>query len=241
MNKIKKHTNIVAIIPARGGSKGIPRKNIINFCGKPLMAWTIEQAAGSRYVDKVYVTSDNKEILGVAKRYGAEIIRRPKELSADTSSSEEAILHAVSEIEKTSAIDAVVFLQATSPLRDSADIDMAVEKFFAENADSLFSAAILEDFCVWGYRNNVLKSITFDHRNRGRRQERTPYYLENGSMYVFKPGILRKYNNRLGGKIAMCAMDYWKSCEIDKTEDLEICEYFMRNKVLKNRRTGRRR
>lgn len=225
--------NIVAIIPARGGSKSIPRKNIIDFCGKPLIAWSIEQALASKYISDVYVTTDNKEISNVSKAYGAKIIWRPHELATDTASSEDALLHAISNIEKTGKIDFVVFLQPTSPIRDTNDVDKAVEEFYSKKADSLFSAAVLEDFCIWEEANHGVRSITFDYKNRGRRQDRLPYFLENGSIYIFKPDILKQNNNRLGGTIALYHMPFWKSYEIDAIEDIEVCEYFMRTKVLK--------
>ena len=223
----------VAIIPARGGSKGIPGKNLMPFCGKPLLAWSIEQALRSRYIKSVYVSSDDDEILKVAEFYGAIGIKRPKEFAGDTSPAEESLLHALDYIEGElgQKIEVVVFLQATSPIRETKDIDNAVEKFLSEGADSLFSAALLEDFCIWGFRNDRLESISSDYKNRGFRQDREPLYLENGSIYVFKPEILRKYDNRLGGKIAMYLMKYRKSFEIDKIEDVEICEYFMKKKL----------
>lgn len=224
--------DIIAVIPARGASKSIPKKNIMDFFGKPLIAWTIEQAQSSRHVADVYVTTDDDEISGVSERHGAKIIRRPAALASDVSSSEEALLHALNEIEKKRKVSVVVFLQATSPVRDAGDIDNALEKFFAEEADSLFSAAVLEDFCVWEIKQNALKSLTFDYKNRGRRQDREPYYLENGSIYIFKPDILRQCNNRFGGKIIYYPMPLWKSYEIDSAEDVEICGYYMRNKIL---------
>lgn len=226
-------SNIVAIIPARGGSKSIPKKNIINFCNKPLIAWSIQQALESKCIHEVYVTTDSTEIADVSRKYGAKIVWRPAELATDTSSSESALLHAIDEIEKIHKVDIVIFLQATSPLREFIDIDKAVEIFFSENADSLFSASVLEDFCVWENNNGELKSITFDYKNRGRRQDRKPYYLENGSIYIFKPEVIKQYNNRLGGKIAFYPMPLWKSYEIDDYETLEICECFMMSKILK--------
>jgi N-acylneuraminate cytidylyltransferase len=142
-------------------------------------------------------------------------------------------LHAIDEIEKIHKIDVVVFLQATSPLREPSDIHRAIEIFISKSADSLFSAAVLEDFCVWEDEGGDLKSITFDYKNRGRRQDRKPYYLENGSIYIFKPEVIKQYNNRLGGKIAFYPMPLWKSYEIDDYETLEICECFMMSKILK--------
>jgi len=225
---------IVAIILARGGSKGIPNKNIISFCGKPLVVWSIQQALSSKKIDKVYVSSDDKKILDLSWQFGAHGIKRPKVLARDTSTSEEALLHAIDQIEALSLrpVDAVVFLQPTSPLRDTFDIDGAIEDFIKNKLDSLFSAALLDDFCIWKKNGVHTISYSYDYKHRGRRQERDPLYLENGSIYIFKPKILRKYCNRLGDKIGMHLMDYFKSYEIDKIEDLEICEFFMRTKIL---------
>lgn len=220
--------NTVTIIPARGGSEGIPNKNIIDFCGKHLLAWSILQATESDVVDDVYVSSDSDEILQVAERYGALSIKRPAELAHDSASSESALLHALDRIKSSEKkkIDIVVFLQATSPLREPRDIDGAVQHLLETEADSLFSMAVLEDFCCWTSEGGELKGLTFDPFNRGRRQNRKSVYLENGSIYVFRPEILRKYNNRLGGKISTFKMPFWKSYEIDTMEDVEICKYF---------------
>lgn len=226
---MKQNKRIVAIIPARGGSKGIPKKNIMDFCGKPLIAWTIQQALGSAYIDEVYVSSDDADILRISKKFGAKGIVRPRSLARDTSSTEDALIHALSSI--SGDVSIVVFLQATSPLRTASDIDKAIETFFSKKADSLFSAALLDDCCLWKKNNRKLESFSFDYKNRGRRQEREPLFLENGSIYIFKPGVLKKYHNRLGGSIACYIMDYWKSYEIDKKEDLEICRYYMKRYI----------
>lgn len=231
--------NTICIIPARGGSKGIPKKNTLEFCGKPLIVWSIEQAKASQYIKNVYVSSDDKEILKISNESGAKTIERPEKLAMDYSTSEEALLHAIDHIQKLSKdkIDAVVFLQATSPIRTSEDIDNAMKLFISEKADSLLSAAEIEDFLMWEFLQDGYRSVTYDYKNRGRRQDRKPYYLEHGSIYIFKPEIIEKYNNRLGGKIVLYIMDYWKSHQIDKPEDLEICEYFMRKKIL-NKKLG---
>lgn len=227
--------HIIAVIPARGGSKVIPRKNLFSFCGKPLLAWSILQAKASKYIKDVYVSSDNKAILSVAKKFGAKGIKRPAHLATDTVSSEAALVHALDTVEKESdrKVDLIVFLQATSPLRTSCDLDSAIETFIAQKADSLFSAAVLEDYCIWQKSSEKLKGLTFDYLKRGRRQDREPLYLENGSIYIFRPEILRRNHNRLGGKMSTYLMPFWKSYEIDKKEDIEICEYFMKMKILK--------
>ena len=166
---IKNDLNIVCIIPARGGSKGIPKKNIIDVCGKPLVAWSIEQALGSKYLtNNVFVSSDDDKILDIASSFGANKIKRPHDISSDTASSESSLIHAISIIEgRNKKVDLVVFLQATSPLRQSIDIDNAIEEFINKEVDSLFSASQLEDFFIWTYdENRVLKSLNYDFINR---------------------------------------------------------------------------
>ena len=225
---------VVAIIPARGDSKGIPNKNIINFCGKPLLAWSILQAMESSYVDEVYVSSDSKQILAVGEQYGAIGIVRPDELSDDAAPSESALSHALDYIEnsRNETVDLVVFLQATSPLREPEDIDAAVRILLDNNAYSLLSVAVLDDLCAFKLQGNNIIGITYDPYNRGRRQEREPVYHDNGSIYVFRPDVLRRYQNRLGGKIDILRMPFWKSHEIDTLEDLELCAYYFERKLL---------
>ena len=227
---------IICIIPARGGSKGIPNKNIIDFCGKPLLQWTIEQAKSSKYINEVYVTSDSVEIRDIATDLNCYPIRRPMDISGDTNSSESALIHALSKIKIVQGgfvPDIVVFLQATSPLRT--DIDNAIETFIIGGYDSLFSACEIEDFLIWEKNNETgeLQSINYDYKNRQRRQDIQKRYVENGSIYIFKPEVLLKHNNRLGGKIGMYVMDKWKMHEIDDYDSLSICKHLMKTKILK--------
>ena len=130
-----------AIIPARGGSKGIPKKNLINFCGKPLIYWSIKQAQLSKKIDSVWVTSDDKEILKVSEKYGANIIKRPNQLATDFSSSESAWIHAIDHIQNETNIklEYAIGLQPTSPIRNFSDFDLAIEYFCKKNLDSLLS------------------------------------------------------------------------------------------------------
>ena len=123
----------VAIIPARGGSKGIPKKNLVNVCGKPLIAWSIEQALQSDSIDSVWVTSDDPEILSTAKSFGANPITRPEEISGDLASSESAWIHAIKEIDPNSTDKLIVGMQPTSLLRRRNDIDAAMNIFLESN------------------------------------------------------------------------------------------------------------
>ena len=168
---------IPVIIPARAGSKGIQGKNVIEFCGKPLLAWSIIQAKSCDKVSNVYVSTNGDEIARIAVEYGAEIIMRPDEIATDFSSSEEAIFHALQEIEKRENYDSVVFLQATSPVRRRLDISKAIETFEEGKYDSLFSMTLLDDYCIWKNTDNIPFSFSYDYKNRGRRQESECFYL----------------------------------------------------------------
>jgi N-acylneuraminate cytidylyltransferase len=226
--------NNIAIILARGGSKGIPNKNIINFCGKPLIAWTIEQCLQSKYIYDVWVSSDSRKILNVAKKYGAKTIQRPEDISGDFSTSESAWLHAIELIEGSTDIDLVLAPQVTSPLRETEDINNAIELFQKENYDSMFSCSIAEDLFFWRQdKNNKLQSVNYDYLNRQRRQDIEEKIIENGSFYVFKPGIIKKYNNRLGGKIGCYKMKFWKMFEIDNLEDVRMSQALMQEFLTK--------
>lgn len=219
---------IPVIIPARAGSKGIQGKNVIEFCGKPLLAWSIIQAKSCDKVSNVYVSTNGDEIARIAVEYGAEIIMRPDEIATDFSSSEEAIFHALQEIEKRENYDSVVFLQATSPVRRRLDISKAIETFEEGKYDSLFSMTILDDYCIWKNTDNIPFSFSYDYKNRGRRQERECFYLENGSIYIFTKELFFKEKNRLGGRMGMYEMPMGCSFEIDSEKDIHICEYFMK-------------
>lgn len=220
----------VAIIPARGGSKGIPHKNIIDFCGKPLIAWSILQARAAKGIDSVWVSSDSDAILDVAKNFGANPIRRPADISGDEASSESAWLQALSAIEgKGAQVDAVVGMQATSPIREASDISKALVQFEREDLDSLLTCCEVEDFFIWKYtENNQPIGVNHDYKNRVRRQNIEKRYLENGSFYIFKPDVIRHYNNRLGGKIGIHVMDKQKMFQIDNPQDLVLCQAIMR-------------
>lgn len=227
--------NIVAIIPARSGSKSVYKKNIASFNESPLISYTIKQARATKFNIPVYVTSDCQEILSIAETYGAIPILRPDNISGDYSTSESALIHAIEKIEKETQrnVDICVFLQATSPLREVSDIENAISKLLIENLDSVFSASVLEDFLIWKNENEVLQSVNYDYKNRKRRQDSEKQYVENGSIYVTKRDLLIKNANRLCGKIGASLMDSWKSYEIDSYEDLEICEMIYKSKLCK--------
>ena len=226
--------NIHCIILARGGSKGILNKNIINFCDRPLLAWTIGQCLSVKKVSDVWVSSDDENILQVAEKYGAKTIMRPSEISEDTSTSESAWLHAINYLQGNGVhIDIVLGPQVTSPLREISDINKAITKFIKGDYDSLFSASVAEDLFFWEESSNGIDSINYDHKNRKRRQDFKEQIIENGSFYLFKPAIIQKESNRLGGKIGYSKMDFWKMFEIDNATDLQMCTALMKEFLIK--------
>ena len=182
----------IAIIPARGGSKGIPRKNIRPLLGIPLIAHSIKDAQQAKLVAQVYVSTDDPEIAQISQSYGAKIIERPPELADDKASSESALIHALAELEKHNINpELIVFLQCTSPIRTREDIDSAIAKLKAENSDSLLSVSPSHRF-LWQEVDGVAKSINYDYKNRPRRQDMNPQYVENGSIYVLKPWVIKE-------------------------------------------------
>ena len=224
----------VAVIPARGGSKGLPKKNLVELCGKPLLAWSVMQAKAAESVDSVWVSSDSEEILEVAVAYGAGTIQRPDRISGDQATSESAWLHVMDWIEGEGiSLGRVVAMQATSPLREPHDLDEALQAFETEAYDSLLSVTEIDDFFMWALDSDGQpKSVNYDYRNRQRRQVIEKRYLENGSFYIFRPSILREHNNRLGGRIGMHVMAKHKMFQIDTAEDLRLCAAIMRGYAL---------
>jgi CMP-N,N'-diacetyllegionaminic acid synthase len=226
----KNEPGIVAIIPARGGSKGIPRKNLIDFCGKPLLAWSIIQAKMAPQITNVYVSSDSDEILECAERFNAIGIKRPNDIAGDTATSESAIIHACEQI--GNHVETIVFLQPTSPLRKPDDVSKAIDVFRAGKFDSLFSACELHDFLIWEKdREGELRSFNYNYQNRTRRQDRSSQYVENGSIYISKKDNLFEHNNRLGGKIGMHLMDFYQSFEIDNEGDVDLLTMLFQAKL----------
>ncbi|WP_298241920.1 acylneuraminate cytidylyltransferase family protein [uncultured Bradyrhizobium sp.] len=220
----------LAVIAARGGSKGIPHKNLLDLCGKPLIAWTVEQARAAQGVDVVAVSSDSDQILAAAEAAGAVGVRRPDDISGDLASSESAWLHALDAIdERMGRFERIVALQATSPIREPGDIESALATFDRDHLDSLLSVCEVEDYFNWRIGQNGPEPINYDYRNRRMRQQIEKRYLENGSFYVLIPSLLREQSNRLGGKIGFHVMERHKMFQIDRPEDVKLCAAIMRS------------
>lgn len=213
--------HVIAIIPARGGSKRIPRKNLLPFAGKPLVIHSVEDALGARLVHRTIVSTDDAEIAAVSREAGAEVIDRPAELAGDTATSESALVHVLDVIRQRGERepDLVVFLQCTSPQREPADIDAAIALLENTGADSLLSATRCRRY-LWHMKDGNAVPFNYDYRRRWREQDFPEQFMENGSIYVFRPSVLRDGNNRLGGKIVIYEMNEESKLQIDVPEDL---------------------
>lgn len=220
---------VLAIIPARGGSKRIAGKNTRPLAGRPLVAHTIAHALAASSVDEVVVSTDCDAIAAIATAMGAAVCRRPESLAGDTATSESALLH-VLDTRRAQGWDdpeLVAFLQCTSPIRAPDDIDRAIAQLRRDELDSLLSACVNTRFC-WGLdAAGQPMSLNYDFRHRRREQDLAPQYQENGSIYLFRPWLLRQSGNRLGGRMGVYVMDYWASFQVDEPEDLELIAWIM--------------
>ncbi len=225
--------NISVIIPARGGSKGIPGKNIKNFEGKPLITHTIDYALSSKHlINNIIVSTDDDQIAAISKASGVEIIERPKHLATDTASTESVIEHAIPLIKPNP--DILILLQPTSPLRPKGSLEIAINKFIDGNYDSFLSLSPTHNF-FWSINKNYAKA-KYDFNNRPRRQdivESKMNYVENGSIYIFTTKNFNSTKNRLGGNIGYIIFDEEFSHEVDTPQDLKILEQISRD-LIKN-------
>jgi N-acylneuraminate cytidylyltransferase len=235
MSKDKNRTpadghSIIAIIPARGGSKGIPRKNIVSVAGKPLISYIIGAAQRSRYNMEIFVSTDDAEIASVAREYGAEIVMRPAELSRDDSPSELALVHVLEELKRTRGKnpDILVFLQCTCPLTNTQDIDNTIAKLLDENADTAFTGTPSHYF-LWTI-NNKGEAVTVNHDKtfRKRRQDCEPQYIETGSVYAMRCAGFLAHKNRFFGKTVLSVIPPERVLDIDEPADIPRAEEALR-------------
>lgn len=225
---------ILAIIPARGGSKGIPHKNIIDLCGKPLINYTIEAALGSKYIDYVIVSTDDQEIAKVARYCGAEIpFMRPAEFADDTSKTIDAVLYTVSELENIGEkFDILVLLQPTEPLRTAGDIDGAIDRYFECGCHSLVSVSEVDDhpILIRSVEENQLKPL-LNGSSTCRRQDMPIYYRVNGCIYINAISELNRKTS-FNDNTVPYIMERSHSVDIDELSDLALARYYIENGVL---------
>jgi len=215
---------ITAFIPARGGSKGIPGKNIKLFAGKPLIVHSIEYALNCNQIDEVVVSTDDDNIAKISRKAGAKIVKRPPELSTDKANTESAIYHFVNKFNKKP--DILVLLQPTSPFRPTGSLGDALTHFSKNGFDSLLSITPSHRF-FWRVKDDQTTFAEYDYLNRPRRQDmklEDIRYMENGSLYIFTRKHFDKTGNRLGGKIGYVKWPEEYSIEIDSQFDFDMVE-----------------
>ncbi len=214
---------VLALIPARGGSKGLPGKNILPVQGRPLLAWTVDAARGARCIDRVVLSSDDDAIITAALALGCEVpFRRPAPLASDTASSIDVVLHA---LDMLPGHDVVVLLQPTSPLRTSTDIESACERFAASGAPACVSVSISAQSPYWMFRlgdNQTLVPLIESPPGATRRQDLPPVYALNGAIYVADAVWLRQSRSFLSSDTVACVMPAERSIDIDTAADFEL-------------------
>jgi len=218
----------LAVIPARGGSKRLPRKNILELNSKPLISYSIEAAQNSKYIDKVIVSSDDEEILNISQKYGALTIKRPDELASDTATTFDVIKHA---IENTNEYDYIVLLQPTSPLRDENHIDEAIELLEAKGANAVVSVCEMDHSPLWSNtldQSLSMESFLKDEVLHKRSQDLERYYRLNGAIYIAKTDkLLEEESFFLKKNIFAYIMDRKSSVDIDEEIDFRIAKALM--------------
>jgi CMP-N-acetylneuraminic acid synthetase len=227
---VHKNKTFLGIIPARGGSTRLPKKNILKLNGKPLITWSIEAGLKSAYIDKLIVSSDNDEILNIANNHPIDTLRRPNELADDKTSSFETIKHV---IDNSVKYDYVVMLQATSPLRNHKHIDKAIELLEEKNADAIISVCEVNHNPLW---SNIiddslsLKGFLKDDVLNKRSQDLEKYYQLNGAIYICKISkFIEEKGFFLKDNIYAFKMDRGSSIDIDERIDLKIAEALIEN------------
>lgn len=210
----------VTIIPARGGSKGIKNKNLIYVSGQPLLKYVVTESLRSN-VNETWVSSDSDKILSYAKNIGAKTLKRPLEISDDYATSESALLHFADKVD----FEILVFIQATSPLIISEDINKGIKMM--ENYDSVVS--VVENNQLLWSNNNPLYEIS----NRKRRQDSSQSFLETGGIFITTKLGLIKSRNRLNGKIGLLKLPKIRSFDIDTIDDIEVVEAILNDRKKK--------
>lgn len=221
---------LLGIVMARGGSKGLPRKNICDLAGKPLIAWTIEAGLKSKYLDRLILSSEDGEIMGVAEAYGCDVpFRRPDELAEDETSSIDVLLHA---LQKISGYNYVVLLQPTSPLRTAEDIDACIERIHDSGAPACVSVTSTPKPPQWMYTlrdDSRLTPVLPDEGRVTRRQDAPPTYVLNGAIYVADARWLVQHKSFMHDETVAYVMPTERSIDIDNKVDMRAAKAAIEN------------
>ena len=222
---------VLGLIPARGGSKGVSRKNLRELAGKPLLAWTIEAGRKSRYLDRLVLSSDDPEIMETARRLGCDVpFARPAHLADDSSLAIEVVRHA---LEQLPGYQWVVLLQPTSPLRLASDIDACLERCAAAGAPSCVSVAPADKHPDWMFtlgEEDRLKCFVDGRTEINTRQELPPVFVLNGAVYVARLDWLLASGKFVGAGTIGYVMPEERSVDIDSEADLVVAEHFLQKR-----------
>ena len=222
--------NIISIIPARGGSKGIPMKNIVKLNNKPMLYYSINSSLNSKYISRTIVSTDDEKIAEIAIKFGSEVIKRPKKLSDDKFPMEPVVKHVLKILKKNENYfpDIILILPNTSPLRTSFHVDNAIKKFLNGNYDSLTSGFKGIRF-MWKLKGKFIFPLNNDPKNRPNRQDIKDEFIENGAIHITKYDSFIKSKCKLSGKIGIYEMPEEISFEIDTRHDLKIAELILKH------------
>jgi len=221
----------LAIIPARGGSKGLPGKNILQVGGIPLIAWTIKASLGSKHINKTVVSSESIEILEISKEWGAEVVERPKALACDETPSEPVITNVIETL-RHEEYDYIVFLQPTSPARSFKDIDNAIEQLLQTKASSSISVFEPKHTLFKAFKlksDGYITGLVDDKSSFMRRQDLAKTFMPNGAIYIVKVSSFCINRALLTDKCIPYIMDEKNSVDIDSMEDVQVFEALLRS------------
>lgn len=225
---------VVAVIPARGGSKGVPRKNLRPLGGEPLVVRAVRSLRAVSSVDQVVVSTDDHEIAYAARAAGALVIDRPARLAGDEASSESALRHALAALGTRGAVPEVtVFVQATSPFIDPDDVDRAVACVSTGGSDVAFSVVRTEQH-VWRLGPDGPEGVNHDKRRRQRRQDRAPEFIETGAFYAMRTHGFLEHGHRFFGRLEMVEVSPRDALEIDTEHDLRLAEELLTRREAEN-------
>lgn len=225
---------IIAIIPARGGSKGLPKKNIKILNGKPLIAYTIDVALASKYLDRIFVSTNDKEISDISRKYGAEIIKRPDIIAKDNSLRRDVIKHVIKTLktEMNYSPEIIVYLQPTSPLRTVKDLDLALEMYLNNNCESVVSVCESSNSPYWSLivKHKYIEPLFgWEYFTNRRRQDLPTTFILNGAIYITSVIRFLKNNNLFSRKTLPYIMPTRRSVDIDNKFDFKLAEWLIKD------------
>lgn len=222
---------ILAIIPARGGSKRVPGKNVKLLINKPLIVYTIEAALGSKYLDRIIVSTDDEKIAIVSRKYNIEIVKRPRHLATGKAKTVDAVFHILEDLEKKNYIpENIILLQPTSPLRTTQDIDNSIELFSKNKCESVISVCEIDQFPYWAFikKRKYLDPILGWKYFQYRRQDLPKAYMPNGAIYISSVKDIERNKGFYSSKILPYIMSQKTSIDIDESIDFKLAEFLLR-------------